>query len=114
MKYMGSKARIVKYILPIILKERKECQWYVEPFVGGANMIDKVSGNRIGADSNPHLIEALKLIRDNLQIIPKNNSEFTEDDYKNIKTMLIIHSTDMLGLHYLIVVSGLVVGVGMV
>ena len=38
MKYMGSKNRIAKYILPIILKDRKEGQWYVEPFVGGANM----------------------------------------------------------------------------
>ena len=47
MKYMGSKARIAKYILPIILKDRKEGQCYVEPFVGGANMIDKVDGQRI-------------------------------------------------------------------
>lgn len=56
MKYMGSKARIAKHILPIILKDRQEGQWYVEPFVGGANMIDKVDGNRIGADSNEYLI----------------------------------------------------------
>ena len=59
MKYMGSKARIAKYILPIILKDRKEGQWYVEPFVGGANMIDKVDGNRIGSDSNEYLIALL-------------------------------------------------------
>lgn len=48
MKYMGSKARHAKELLPIILKDRKPGQWYVEPFVGGANMIDKVDGNRIG------------------------------------------------------------------
>ena len=59
MKYMGSKARIAKYILPIILKDRKPDQWYVEPFVGGANMIDKVEGNRIGADLNKPLIACL-------------------------------------------------------
>ena len=53
---MGSKNRIAKYLLPIILKDRKEGQWYVEPFVGGANMIDKVDGNRIGADNNEYLI----------------------------------------------------------
>lgn len=76
---MGSKARIAKHILPIILKDRKEGQWYVEPFVGGANMIDKVDGNRIGADVNPYLIEALKLIRDNPELIPKNNSEYTKE-----------------------------------
>lgn len=60
MKYMGSKNRIAKDILPIILHGRKPDQWYVEPFVGGANMIDKVTGLRIGADINEHLIELLK------------------------------------------------------
>lgn len=56
MQYMGSKARHAKELLPIILKDRKPGQWYVEPFVGGANMIDKVDGPRIGADSNEYLI----------------------------------------------------------
>ena len=81
MKYMGSKNRIAKHLLPIILKDRKPGQWYVEPFVGGANMIDKVGGNRIGADSNEHVIEALKFIRD--CSTPKNNIEFSEKDYNN-------------------------------
>lgn len=36
MKYMGSKARHAKELLPIILANRKQGQWYVEPFVGGA------------------------------------------------------------------------------
>lgn len=57
---MGSKNRIAKHILPIMLKDRKEGQYWVEPFVGGANMIDKVDGNRIGADSNIDLINLLK------------------------------------------------------
>ena len=77
---MGSKARIAKHILPIILKDRKEGQWYVEPFVGGANMIDKVDGNRIGSDSNEHVIDALCFIRDHE--LPQNNKEFTEEMYK--------------------------------
>lgn len=59
MKYMGSKNRIAKYILPIILKDRKENQYYIEPFVGGANMIDKVDGLRIANDINPYLISLL-------------------------------------------------------
>lgn len=59
MKYMGSKARHAKHILPIILKDRKPDQWYVEPFVGGANVIDKVDGKRIGADVNPYVIAML-------------------------------------------------------
>ena len=65
MKYMGSKNRIAKYILPIILKDRKENQYYVEPFVGGANMIDKVDGNRIGADNNEYLIAMWQGLQEN-------------------------------------------------
>ncbi len=65
MKYMGSKNRIAKYLLPIILKDRKKGQWYVEPFVGGANMIDKVDGNRIGADSNEYLIAMWQGLQEN-------------------------------------------------
>ena len=85
MKYMGSKNRIAKYILPIMLKDRKPCQYWVEPFVGGANMIDKVEGPRIGADINPYLIEALKLIKNNPQSIP---DLITETDYQKAKTEL--------------------------
>lgn len=59
MKYMGSKSRHAKEILNIILKNRTNNQWYVEPFVGGANVIDKVTGPRLGADINPYLIQML-------------------------------------------------------
>jgi len=86
MKYMGSKLRIAKDILPIMLAERKPDQWWVEPFVGGANIIDKVQGNRIGADVNPYLISALISIRDFIEELPKNNREFTEEDYKKLRT----------------------------
>ncbi len=82
MKYMGSKARIAKHILPIILKNRKEGQCYVEPFVGGANMIDKVDGYRIGADSNYWVIKALRLIQGG-GLIPVDEGEFSERDYNS-------------------------------
>jgi len=82
MKYMGSKSRIAKELLPIILKDRKPEQWYVEPFVGGGNMIDKVGGKRIGADFNPYVIEALKLIRDAPESLPDH---VTEDYYQELK-----------------------------
>jgi len=82
MKCMGSKARIAKHILPIMLNDRKPGQWWVEPFVGGGNVIDKVLGNRLGADIDPHVIEALKLIRDHPERIPKNNQEYTKEMYE--------------------------------
>ena len=40
---MGSKNRIAKEILPIMLAHRTPEMAWVEPFVGGANVIDKVS-----------------------------------------------------------------------
>lgn len=82
---MGSKLRVAKHIIPIMLAYRTKGQFWVEPFVGGANLIDKIDGNRIGADINHYVIEALTLIRDNPESIPKNNTEFTEQDYKNLR-----------------------------
>jgi DNA adenine methylase len=81
MKYMGSKARHAKELLPIILVNRTEGQWYVEPFVGGANMIDKVDGNRIGADYNEYLAEMWKAVSTGW--VPQEL--VTEDDYQKVK-----------------------------
>lgn len=60
MKYMGSKARIAPEIMPIILDGRKEGQFYVEPFCGGCNSLQHVTGNRIGSDLNKYLIAMWK------------------------------------------------------
>lgn len=58
---MGSNSRIAKHILPIILKEceAQGITTWIEPFIGGANMIDKVpkSFERIGYDNNQYLID---------------------------------------------------------
>lgn len=56
MKYLGGKTRIAKEILPIILADRKEGQYFVEPFCGGCNVTANVSGNRIANDYNEYLI----------------------------------------------------------
>lgn len=77
---MGSKNRIAKCILPIILKDRKPDQWYVEPFVGGANMIDKVGGNRIANDINEYLMALLEHLANGF--MPE---EITKEKYYNIK-----------------------------
>jgi DNA adenine methylase len=81
MKYMGSKNRLAKHLLPIMLHGRTDETW-IEPFVGGANMIDKVQGERIGSDLDAYLIEALKLIKNNVQSIP---DIITEDYYAELK-----------------------------
>jgi len=83
MKYMGSKNRIAKYILPIMLSEKKEDQWWVEPFVGGANMIDKVKGKRIGSDLNKYVIALLNKMEEEDFI--NNLFHIGEDEYKEIQ-----------------------------
>lgn len=86
MKYMGSKNRIAKHILPIMLAdaEKHDIKTWVEPFVGGANMIDKVPSNykRVGLDINPHTIAALLAIRDFVDALPEFVSE---EYYKSLK-----------------------------
>lgn len=82
MQYLGSKRKHAKELLPIILKNRKENQWYIEPFVGGANVIDKVDGNRIGSDIDEDLICLWKAVSEEGWIPPKHISE---EEYKQIK-----------------------------
>lgn len=62
MKYMGSKARFAKEILSIVLKNRKEKQWYVEPFAGGMNIICEATGDRIANDIQPNLIALFEAV----------------------------------------------------
>lgn len=82
MKYVGSKNRHSKEILSIILKHRKIDQWYVEPFCGGCNIIDKVKGSRIANDYHPYLIKMWKaLVNDNW--IPPDI--ITNEEYTRIK-----------------------------
>ena len=81
MKYVGSKAKYAKYILPIILKDRMEFQWYCEPFCGGANLVDKVTGLRIANDINYYLIEMFKAIQNDWS--PPNS--ISEAEYQYIK-----------------------------
>ena len=80
---MGSKARHAKEILPIILRDHPEDSYYVEPFVGGANIIDKVPANikKIGIDVNEYLIELWVQVS-NGWLPPKL---ITEEDYQRIK-----------------------------
>ena len=83
MVYMGSKNRIAKELIPIITKDLKPNQWYVEPFVGGANMIDKIEHPyKLGADNNKYLIALLKAVQ-NGQELPEH---ITKDEYIAVKT----------------------------
>ncbi len=82
MKYMGSKARFAKHLLPIILKDRQLNQSYIEPFAGGMNMIDKVDGIRIANDQHEELMAMWQALIYDKWDPPKSVSE---DEYKAIK-----------------------------
>lgn len=84
MRYLGSKNKISKELAPIIQGYIKSnTVAYIEPFVGGANMIDKINhSNKIGYDIHLQLIELLKKTRDNLSDIPDYISFET---YNNVK-----------------------------
>lgn len=83
---MGSKRRIAKHILPIMIEEadKQGITRWVEPFVGGANLIDKVPDRfeRVGYDLNGHVICAMIDIRDNPEQLPESVSE---DEYLSYK-----------------------------
>ena len=77
MIYQGSKARLVKYIVPILQNciDERQVETYIEPFVGGANVIDHIKcKSRIGTDNNKELIGLLKYMQNNpkLDIFPDN------------------------------------------
>lgn len=78
MKYMGSKSRIKKHIVPILqnLIDENGIDTYIEPFVGGANVIDDIQcQNRIGGDLHDKLIALLEYVQDGGELpleVPKS------------------------------------------
>ena len=84
MQYVGSKNRLSKELAPIIQNYiTDETLAYIEPFVGGANMIDKIKHhNKIGSDLHKELIALLNYTRDNAYLIP---SRISEEEYHKVK-----------------------------
>jgi DNA adenine methylase len=92
MKYMGSKARFSKEILPIILKDRTSEQWYIEPFAGGMNMICNVDGKRIANDVHAYLIamwDALVYKKWQPEKIDKNFYNLVRDNKKKYDAHIV-------------------------
>lgn len=82
MKYVGSKARILKHILPTIQYYADRATVYVEPFVGGANVACHIEHkNKKCYDNHPYLIFLLNALKDGW--IPPNI--ITEEEYKTAR-----------------------------
>lgn len=75
---MGSKMGISDKLIPFLQKiiDENGIVEYWEPFVGGANVIDKIRcGRRVGVDKMYHLIALLEKARDDIKDIPKSCSK---------------------------------------
>ena len=88
MVYQGSKNRLSKYIVPILQQyiDDNKIDSYYEPFVGGANIIDKIRcKSKVGSDYNEDLIALLKYVqKDNqLSIAP---SECSFEHYTDVRS----------------------------
>lgn len=88
MQYVGSKNRLSKELSPLIQSYiTAGTKGYLEPFVGGANMIDKIKfKNKIGADSNEELIELLRYAQKSSNIFPVDITRKEYNDVKNNKS----------------------------
>ena len=84
MRYVGSKNKLSKELAPIIQGYiTKDTKGYLEPFVGGANMIDKIKcNNKIGCDIHKELIALLDKAKENVDDIP---NYILEEEYKQVK-----------------------------
>lgn len=84
MIYMGSKRSIAKDIVPIIQSYiTEDTKGYIEPFVGGCNIIDKIKcDNRLGYDIHKQLIALFKKLQSNMDEIP---NEISFEEYQKVK-----------------------------
>lgn len=85
MKYVGSKNRLAKDLAPIIQSyiDDNNITRYWEPFVGGANMIDKIKCEyKFGSDIHPYLIILLKQAQADTGVFPETISE---EEYKAVR-----------------------------
>ena len=63
MRYMGSKGRYTKYIVPILMEEHDQSNWYVEPFVGGGNLFSEVPAKlKWGNDTAEYAVALLEAL----------------------------------------------------
>lgn len=85
MKYMGSKSRFYRQILDIVLADRADGQAYVEPFAGGCNVVCHVTGERLAADVNPHLIAMWQALIDGW-LPPPDVSRVEYDAMRSVKS----------------------------
>jgi len=95
MRYLGSKARHARYIVPFIMNEMRHNSMYCEPFVGGANVLSEIPdiGLRLGVDINPYIIALLK----KLSLDWKPPEHVSEEEYRKVKANPHHYDSEIVG-----------------
>ena len=63
MRYMGSKARHAKHIVPFLMDGHDQDSWYIEPFMGGGNMLSNVPAkHKWGNDTAEYAVALLEAV----------------------------------------------------
>jgi len=82
MRYMGSKARYTKHIVPILMNGHDQSNWYIEPFMGGGNMLSNVPAkHKWGNDTAEYAVALLEAVANGWEPPEK----LTQDEYYDIK-----------------------------
>ena len=89
MVYMGSKSKYSKYIVPILQKaiDDNNITTYIECFVGGANIIDKIKcENKYGYDRSDTLIALLQTAQTGMEnVLPDGSRELWDKGKAYVK-----------------------------
>ena len=88
MRYLGAKrGKLLKEILSIIDENIKTDQYYVEPFVGGCNVMSYVNHPyKIASDIDDDIIEMWKVFQKGVLLPPDNITKEMYDDMKENPT----------------------------
>lgn len=95
MKYRGSKLRLARHIVPILMDGHDDTKPYVEPFVGGGNLMAQVPASiRWGNDTASYAIELLDAIANRGYTPPE---VVTEEQYRAAKAEPWMYCPEYIG-----------------
>ena len=91
MRYCGSKRKFMKYLRPILTKDKDENTVFVDLFGGGMNVVcDIPCDNKVAIDYNKYVIALWKELQQNgMKNIP---TEVSEEMYNDVKSDYINHT----------------------
>jgi len=94
MRYMGSKGRHAKHIVPILMDGHDQTKPYIEPFLGGGNMFSAVPADiKHGSDTAEFAVALLSA----LSVGWQPPEVLSEERYKDIKANPSHYSPELVG-----------------